>query len=235
MKSMYAIGPRRSTNWRLQYTEWELLNPDINSYPKFDYFHNNWGFRSIDEENYVLNDENDIWCFGCSFTVGIGVPVLNTWPAVIRKLTNYRKVKNFGVQGCGIQTIYRLMNSWYNAVDVKPKEIFVLGAFEGRSEVWCDTSETYFLQQPNMFWDKPYDIEEVERTYKDLIPKVDSFKNITTRIDIQSLVRETLDNKTYGKSRDSSEQVEKKFNVYGHPGKDFHKYTANKFLELAKT
>ena len=71
-KSLYpCVIYNDKTNCRKQFTSIrEELNDELQLHKQFDYYYNNFGFRSIHEEDYTLNDVNDIWCFGCSFTFG---------------------------------------------------------------------------------------------------------------------------------------------------------------------
>lgn len=48
----------------------------------------------------------DIICLGCSFTYGEGLARSQSWPDIIAQQTKL-KIGNFGVQGCGIDGIYK--------------------------------------------------------------------------------------------------------------------------------
>ena len=61
----------------------------LDRFLNFGYTRNSYGFRDYKDREYVLeNSENEIWCFGCSFTQGIGVSRQNCWPGVIQTKTN---------------------------------------------------------------------------------------------------------------------------------------------------
>lgn len=233
LANLYAVGADRGVNWRRKYWDWEEKNIELSKHEDFDYYFNNWGFRSIDESDYILDDENDIWCFGCSFTAGIGVSVLRSWPGVIQKKTK-RKVKNFGVGGAGPKTMLRLMNAWHKAVDNKPKQIFVLGAFEGRDELWDENNEYFLLQNNHVTHNLPYDPIKIDSEYKELYKKIEAFPN-TIRLDPGIMLADALKLGLNDRGRDNSQHLIEYHRHHGHPGVIFQKYVAERFLELAKT
>lgn len=108
-------------------------NYSLDEFLNFDYRYNNFGFR--DDVDYTIdNSENEIWCFGCSWTAGVGIPKDKAWPTLIEKETGLT-VKNFGVGGCGAPTIVRLIENWLKFSKYKPKHILILGYFEQRYEI----------------------------------------------------------------------------------------------------
>ena len=108
-------------------------NYTLDEFKNFKYTYNNFGFR--DDIDYEIdNGKDEIWCFGCSFTVGIGVPKERNWPSLIQKETG-ATVKNFGVSGGGLPTISRLLKNWLEFSKYPPKHILLLGYFDNRFEV----------------------------------------------------------------------------------------------------
>lgn len=111
----------------------------IEEFLNFKYRYNNFGFR--DDVDYTPdNSENEIWCFGCSYTVGDGVPREKTWPALVQKETGL-VVRNFAVSGGGMQTILRLLENWLKVSKHKPRYILIFGYFERRFEFESQSGE----------------------------------------------------------------------------------------------
>ena len=231
--NLYAVGAERGVNWRRKYWDWEEKNIELSKHEDFDYYFNNWGFRSINEEDYTLKDENDIWCFGCSFTAGVGVPITKGWPSIIQKETN-KKVKNFGVGGAGPKTMLRIMSSWYKAVNNKPKQIFVLGAFEGRDELWDEDGNCFLLQNNRVTHNLPYNPIKIDAEYTEIYEKIEAFPT-TVRLDPAIMLADALKLGVNDRGRDNSRNLIEQHNHYGHPGVLFQKYVATRFLELIKT
>ncbi len=107
---------------------------------RFEYHFNNYGFRS-NEDFHLDNEPNEAWCFGCSHTEGLGLPLQHTWPYLLQKETSM-KVKNFGVSGSGGETAWRLIRNWVENSTYKPEHIYILGFHHPRIEVLY-TDEIY--------------------------------------------------------------------------------------------
>ena len=59
-------------------------NYSLDEFLNFEYNYNNFGFR--DDVDYEIdNSENEIWCFGCSWTAGIGIPGEKNLACINRK------------------------------------------------------------------------------------------------------------------------------------------------------
>ena len=232
IKELYVKSPNFAINDRINYFPYEKDNENLEDHGHWDYFFNNYGFRSHDESNYSLDDPtNDIWCFGCSFTMGTGVSREHAWPSVIQRLTG-RNVKNFGVGGSGPLTTWRLMQSWYRESSTKPKDILVLGFWPGRTEIWKDNC--YQLQTHNNMLDLPYNPFEVGKMYEDVVPKINNFHN-TTLIDVEKLLKIAIDRKLNDMGRDNSIGIQNTYNYFGHPGIKCHNFIAHTFLEKLKS
>ena len=102
------------------------------SYPyPIEYRYNSRGYRDAEWPEDVSELENAIWCFGDSFTVGIGSPVEHTWAHLLQQHTN-RRVINISMDGAS--------NNWISrkAVEVlqliKPKIIILHWSFTHRRE-----------------------------------------------------------------------------------------------------
>tara|TARA_B100001094_G_C18193560_1_gene808970 strand:- start:2252 stop:3130 length:879 start_codon:yes stop_codon:yes gene_type:complete len=110
------------------------LGYTLDRFLNFGYTKNSYGFRDYKNREYELeNSENEIWCFGCSWTEGMGVPAEYSWPARIEQETGIT-VKNFGVGGGGPFTAHRIMKAWLENATYKPSKIYMLGWWPGRFE-----------------------------------------------------------------------------------------------------
>lgn len=114
-------------------------NYSLDEFLNFKYNYNNFGFR--DDVDYEIdNSENEIWCFGCSWTMGLGIPMERAWPKLIEKETGF-VVKNFGIGGAGAPTMLRLIENWLKFSKHKPRYILILGYFEHRLEIETVTGD----------------------------------------------------------------------------------------------
>ena len=110
------------------------LGYTLDRFLNFGYTRNDYGFRDYKNREYELeNSKKEIWCFGCSWTEGFGVPAEYSWPARIEHKTGIT-VKNFGVSGSGPFTAYRIMKAWLENAKYKPSKIYMLGWWPGRFE-----------------------------------------------------------------------------------------------------
>lgn len=203
-------------SYREQYFPKEKQNPQLYEHKEFDYYFNNYGFRSVNEENYNLDDKNDIWCFGCSVTLGVGVSRHDMWPSLIQTHTN-RKVKNFAVGGAGPVTTLRLLRHWYTMSEFKPKQIFILGFFPGRNEVWDDKKNKF------QFIHHCSDVEDVYEKCIQEMKSTNSVKIIDVETSLESAKKINL--KDWG--RDGCDSWAAK-HIVGHPGVKYHNYIYQK-------
>ena len=114
------------------------------SYPyPIEYRYNSRGYRDAEWPEDVSELENAIWCFGDSFTVGIGSPVEHTWAHLLQQHTN-RRVINISMDGAS--------NNWISrkAVDllelIQPKTIILHWSYLHRRE--ASLSAAINNQQP---------------------------------------------------------------------------------------
>ena len=117
-----------------QYKKLFGINSDyytVADFLNFDYQTNNYGFR--DDDFSLNNSEGEIWCFGCSWTYGVGIIDRLSWPKIIQKNINIT-TKNFGVSGSGPETCLRLLEYWLSNSKHKPIAIYINGFFPGRFE-----------------------------------------------------------------------------------------------------
>ena len=82
---------------------WVQKVPEAAQYdPFFKYDHNSYGFRDTEVEDNV-----DICYYGCSMTVGIGVPVETRWTNIIDSEFGY-KSNNFAISGLGAEEMLKI-------------------------------------------------------------------------------------------------------------------------------
>jgi hypothetical protein len=88
---------------------------------------NSHGFR-CDE----FDDQDCIVALGCSFTIGIGLPVESTWPQLVSKSLGLA-TRTLAWGGTSADTCFRLAEYWIP--QLKPKAVFMLTPPPARFEV----------------------------------------------------------------------------------------------------
>jgi len=78
-----------------------------------EYTYNSHGFRTSE-----FNQQFDVVCFGCSFTMGTGVHDKDTWPSQLESLTGL-KVANLGHAGSSNDTAYRMARHYLKFLQPK--------------------------------------------------------------------------------------------------------------------
>jgi hypothetical protein len=122
------IVPKR-INWRSDYSgidSLELCNNRqhfLNYSKKITYEYNSRGFRDTE---WPEDLSEVIWCVGDSFTVGVGQPHEETWPAMLQKKIGKRCI-NIGECGCSNDAISLRVNKIYDLY--KPKLIIVMWSY----------------------------------------------------------------------------------------------------------
>jgi hypothetical protein len=89
---------------------------------------NSNGFRS---EEFNPADDNLV-ALGCSFTMGIGLPLADLWPTILSQALNL-KACNFGYGGASSDQCFRLAEYWIPFL--KPKLVVLLNPPRGRLEI----------------------------------------------------------------------------------------------------
>jgi len=102
------------------------------------YKFNNQGFRS---EEFRANKECAIF-FGCSYTVGEGVPEEYIWPTLVAKHLGVY-CYNMGVSGGSNDTAFRLAQFWIPKLN--PKYVFMLSPSDHRIELLSRYNPPYSL------------------------------------------------------------------------------------------
>ena len=76
------------------------------------YNFNSHGFRSQE-----FNDLPSAPCLGCSFTMGIGLPLQQTWPSILQDLIG-KTCWNLGLGGSSLDTAFRLVKYYVNHLNI---------------------------------------------------------------------------------------------------------------------
>jgi len=93
------------------------------------YEYNSRGFR--DDEWPVDNLKDTIWCFGDSFTVGLGNPLSHTWPIILQHQADMRCI-NISMDGASNKWIARQVKQVIETI--QPKNIVIQWSFLERHE-----------------------------------------------------------------------------------------------------
>lgn len=91
---------------------------------------NSHGFRSEDftEGRYII-------ALGCSYTMGIGLPIESIWPTLVSK-TLAIPVANLAWGGSSVDTCYRLLKYWIR--ELNPPAVMILVPPQERLEIMLD-------------------------------------------------------------------------------------------------
>jgi len=108
----------------------ELLNFGFVNTP-IDYRYNSHGFRTDEFDNEI-----EVLCFGCSFTMGTGIHSKDTWPSQFAHKTGF-KTANLGLAGSSNDTTFRLASHYLPLL--KPKYAVWVQADMSRIEILEDS------------------------------------------------------------------------------------------------
>jgi hypothetical protein len=98
-------------------------------YPyKISYKYNSRGFR---DEEWPEDLENCVWCFGDSYTKGVGQSYEHTWPKLLQNQTGHRTIC-VSMDGASNNWISRKIVELVNTI--KPKTVIVQWSFINRRE-----------------------------------------------------------------------------------------------------
>jgi len=103
---------------------------------KVEYSYNSRGFRDDEWHNKSVNLSECIWCFGDSFTVGLGQPQSEIWPNILSNILN-RPVINISLDGASTNWITRQVIYVLN--EINPSDIIIQWSFLNRREHIDDT------------------------------------------------------------------------------------------------
>jgi len=100
------------------------------------YRYNSRGFRDQEWPNDLSELTNAIWCFGDSFTVGLGSPLNHTWSNILQSRTGIRCI-NVSMDGASNKWIARKILEVITVI--KPKLIVAQWSFMHRDEFYDET------------------------------------------------------------------------------------------------
>lgn len=104
----------------------------FNAYPYVvEYKYNKRGFRDSEWPSTLDSLKNSIWCFGDSFTVGVGSPVKHTWVKILQQRTRIRCI-NVSMDGASNDWIVRKINRVIE--EISPKAIVIHWSYLHRAE-----------------------------------------------------------------------------------------------------
>lgn len=101
-------------------------------YPyKVEYRYNNRGFRDENWPDSIDELTRSVWCFGDSFTVGLGAPAEHTWPYILQRIINRRCI-NISMDGASNDWIARRATEVIQTI--RPECIIIMWSFSSRRE-----------------------------------------------------------------------------------------------------
>ena len=196
---------------------------------KILYDMNNYGFRA-DE---FIDEEQRRAAFGCSLTYGYEVLEQSAWPYIIGAF-------NFGVPGGSIQTVARLVKNWIP--DSSIKEVFILAPNKLRREIYDPL--TSIISHIN-----PHNITPIIDTcyFKTIESQEERFLQFFTDYPHLNIFDEKSNDEIYDECLDTiktccagrdliiineDELLPNDFlsRCGTHPGENWHRKTAKKFL-----
>lgn len=123
--------------------QWAKDCPETEGHdPYFDYQYNSAGFRDSEIE---LN--TDICYFGCSMSVGIGVPLTARYSNIIDKEFNFIS-NNFGISGISTEEIAKIFVSVNRFIKMKRAVFLCPDIYRYRMPILKDTSLNYYNMHP---------------------------------------------------------------------------------------
>jgi hypothetical protein len=198
------------------------LDPDAITYNI-----NSHGFRSDEFTN-----EPCILALGCSYTVGIGLPVSSIWPTLVGQALNL-KVYNLAWGGSSADTCFRLACYW--VPQLKPVAVFMLTPPVSRIELLMAEGNTppaeVFLPMSESGHFSPNDIYLKHWFINEDNAKINSEKN---KLAINALC--DSNNSKFYSLNSASEMARSREEVgyardYMHAGVSGHKAVSDKFLK----
>ena len=90
------------------------------------YHYNSRGFRDTEWPQTVFELQNSIWCFGDSFTTGVGSPLSHTWVNILQHRLDKRCI-NVSMDGASNYWIARKISRVLDKI--KPKIIIIQWSF----------------------------------------------------------------------------------------------------------
>ena len=206
-----------------------LINRGWDSPTSIPYIINKHGFRCDEFEDNVEN----IVTLGCSFTMGIGLPVETVWPAVVSQSLNL-KLYNLAWGGTSADTCFRLAKYWLPKL--KPSVVCMLTPPPNRIEIIDENNPescpaTTLL--PGVDYDQPL-FDKFLKTWflHDENSRLNSLKNqlaikqLCNELNIKVIVLTVLDDLQY-----NCRKIDNLARDFMHAGPTIHSELAKKFVE----
>jgi hypothetical protein len=158
---------------------------DIDHYKSYPwpivYQFNSRGYR---DEEWPQDLDNAIWCFGDSFTVGLGSPHAHTWPQQLQQQSGTRTI-NIGMNGASNNWIARKIHEFAEA-KIRPRAVAIHWSYLHRRETASWELETIVDQH----WQKFYN-----QICKNSWPRCEHFRDFELLPDVikQEITTQHLD------------------------------------------
>ena len=151
--SDFVLLRRRNQVWSESGIDSRQHSPDkkyFDAYPyTVEYRYNSRGFRDAEWPISIDELKNSIWCFGDSFTAGIGSPIDHTWVSILQKQTGIRCI-NVSMDGASNEWIARKINRVLE--EINPQWIVVQWSYLHRTE----SSHTELPEEDLRIFELPY-------------------------------------------------------------------------------
>ena len=126
--SYYKNVANQKLNWLPMDTEELYLKNLRNRYEELKSYgwidnHFTYDFNSLGFRCKEFTDEPTIMYLGCSYTIGIGLPVEHIWPELLSKELNL-KCANLGIGAASLDTAFRLCLGYIDKIN--PKIVILL-------------------------------------------------------------------------------------------------------------
>ena len=126
-KKQVPDGHKQYKNVLLKKLDSEKLEESFNKEYEFidiTYSIDEYGYRIYPKLNRPTN--KNIFCFGCSYTFGHGIPDEHTWPYILaKKLGEDYTPHNYGVPASSIKSMGRRLYQVLNLNPIKPDHVFL--------------------------------------------------------------------------------------------------------------
>jgi hypothetical protein len=127
---------------------------DSNHYDQYPwpvtYQYNSRGYR---DQEWPSDLTNAIWCFGDSFTVGIGSPITHTWCYCLQQLSQ-QHIINISMNGASNDWIARKIKELLS--EVIPQTIVIQWSYAHRREADIEYVRKLLFFEVCQYWDKFY-------------------------------------------------------------------------------
>jgi hypothetical protein len=131
----FILTTRQNKIWTesgMDSLEWCGDKDYFKSYPyTVEYNYNSRGYRDAEWPETIEELKECIWCFGDSFTVGLGSPLAHTWVNILQQRTGIRCI-NVSMDGASNEWIVRKINRIIE--EINPQKLVVQWSYLHRGE-----------------------------------------------------------------------------------------------------